>query len=246
MVMQLRSPRFESAAPACAPRLALRAAALAAVLATPALASGQPVVTASRAPLPPPDPAAAATIPQTEYRIGPLDILDIGVFGVETLTGTFQVDASGQIVYPLIGSVQASAKTPRELGDEIAAMLSDRYLQSPQVTVYVKTSLSQRFTVEGAVASPGVYDIAGRMTLLQAIATAKGVDESANLRNIVVFREIDGQRRAGLADLGAIRSGKAPDPQIYAGDTIVVASSGSKKFLSGLLRATPLFNLLAF
>lgn len=220
----------------------------ASVLSAAVLAAGAAqaqAVRPSHAALPPPDPAANAAVQQTEYRIGPLDTLDINVFGVEDLTRTVQVDASGQINYPLIGAVLASTRTPRQLGDEIAARLDARYLQKPQVEVFVKSSLSQRFTVEGAVASPGVYDIQGRMTLLQAIATAKGLEDVANTRKVVVFRTVGGTRMAGVANLSAIRDGKKSDPQIYPGDVIVVASSRTKGWLRNIMGAVPIFNLLA-
>jgi protein involved in polysaccharide export with SLBB domain len=162
----------------------------------------------------------------------------------QDLTRTVQVDAAGHITYPLIGQVAAAARTARDLEATIAAKLGERYLQSPQVMVLVKAAPGQKFTVEGAVASPGIYDINGRMTLLQAIATAKGLETAANPRNVVVFRLIEGRRMAGLADLSEIRSGKLNDPQIYAGDVIVVESSRTKALLRTMLGTVPLFNLL--
>ncbi|MDP3173313.1 MAG: polysaccharide biosynthesis/export family protein [Phenylobacterium sp.] len=194
--------------------------------------------------LPPPDPAASAAVQQQDYRIGPLDTLEITVFKVDNLNRTLQVDASGAIDFPLIGSVQASAKTPRQLGDEIAVRLGARYLQSPQVGVLVKSSQSSKFTVEGSVKRPGVYDIIGRMTLIQAVATAEGVDQFANLKTVVIFRTVDRQRRAAVVNLADIRLGKVEDPQIYPADVIVVPVSGSKRALQNVIGATPLFSLL--
>jgi len=208
------------------------------------LAVAQSAGAASYAALPPPDAAAVATAQTAEYRIGPLDTLEISVFGVDQLTRTMQVDAAGQIDFPLIGMVSAVAKTPRELGQDIALRLDERYLQAPQVSVFVKASVTQRFTVEGSVDAPGVYELPGRMTLLQAIATAKGLDDVANPRHVVVFRTVKGERKAGLANLVAIRSGRAADPQIYAGDVIVVGNSRGKSWLRNVIGVTPLFNLL--
>jgi polysaccharide export outer membrane protein len=196
-----------------------------------------------RTSLPAPDPAANAVSQQLQYRVAPLDTLDISVLRAPELTQALQVDAAGRINFPLIGSVEAAGKTAPELERELATRLGERYLQDPQVRVFVKEAIGQRFTVEGAVNGPGVYGIVGRMTLLQAIATAKGLSEYANTRNVVIFRTIDGERRAGLASLADIRKGKVEDPQIYGGDVIVVAESGSRRFWRDLLRATPFFNL---
>lgn len=207
--------------------------------AAPAQAKGPQQVT-----LPAPDSAAIVSAMTSDYRIGPLDTLEITVFGVDQLNRTVQVDAAGQIDFPLIGQVAAVAKTSRELGQDIGGRLGARYLQAPQVSVLVKASMTQRFTIEGSVGSPGVYDLPGRMSLLQAIATAKGLDNVADPRNVVVFRTVEGRRRAGVADFAAIRSGRLADPEIYAGDVIVVGNSRAKGWLRNVIGVTPLFNLL--
>ena len=190
--------------------------------------------------LPAPDPAAEAAVQQQDYRIGPLDTLEISVFQVDNLKQSIQVDAAGQIDFPLIGLVTAVPKTPRQLADEISAKLGERYLQSPQVNVFVRQSVSQRFTVEGSVKNPGVFPIVGRMTLLQAIATAQGVDNVANVKAVVVFRTIKQQRLAATVNLNEIRAGRFGDPQIYAGDIIVVSVSKSRRALQDIVGMTPL------
>ena len=194
--------------------------------------------------MPAPDPVAAAALQQEEYRIGPLDTLDISVFQVENLKQTVRVDANGMIDFPLIGLIKASTRTPRQLSEDIGAKLGERYLQSPQVTVFVKESISQRFTVEGSVKQPGVFPILGPMTLLQAIATAHGLDEIADLKGVVVFRMINQQRMAATVNIAEVRTGKQPDPRIYPGDVIVVAESGSRRALRNIVGVTPLFSFL--
>jgi polysaccharide export outer membrane protein len=200
--------------------------------------------TPSSAPLPAPDLAAMMRAQEEDYRIGPLDTLEITVFQVDTLNRTVQVDASGQVNMPLVGAVPAAGKTAQQLADAISARLTERYLQSAQVSVFVKQSLSQRFTVEGAVRTPGVYAIQGRMTLLQAIATAQGVEEAARLKKVVIFRMIDQKRRAAVVNLNEVRTGASDDPQIYAGDVIVVPRSNSNRILRGIIGVTPLVAIM--
>ncbi len=76
-----------------------------------------------------------------------------------------QVDASGNVLFPLIGDAHASGKSARELSQEMGERLSG-YLVNPQVSVVVSSSVSQQVTVEGNVTQPGIYDIAGPTTLL--------------------------------------------------------------------------------
>jgi polysaccharide export outer membrane protein len=179
-----------------------------------------------------------------EYRIGPLDKLNITVFQVKDLTlDRVQVDASGRILLPLIGQLNAAGRTTTELSDEIAARLAASYLQNPQVSVVVSEAASQKVTVDGAVTEAGVFELRGRTTLLQAVAMAKGPARNANLRRVAVFREIDGQRQAAVFDLKAIRKGKAEDPEIYGDDVIVVDSSGLKGAWREVLGALPAFSI---
>jgi polysaccharide export outer membrane protein len=194
--------------------------------------------------LPKPDAVAEAVDQEQQYEIGPFDVLDIAVFQVDTLSKTLQVDGAGHIEFPMIGEITAAGKTPKQLGEELAAKLDQTYLRSPQVTVYVKDSASQKFTVEGAVKTAGVFPLKGRMTLLRAIATAQGVDQDAKLRNVVIFRTVDQKRIAGVVNLGEVRTGKVGDPQVYAGDVIVVPSSSSRKAFRDLIAATPLLLFL--
>lgn len=187
-------------------------------------------VTQSPSLLPAPD-VTTAYANASEYRVGPLDLLTISVFGVAELSQEVRVSSNGEISLPLVGSLQAGGKTINELQSDLAKKLSAGYLQSPQVSVFVKEYTSQRVTVEGVVKKPGIYPLTGRTTLLQVIATAEGLDELADPHGIVVFRTIKGQKMAAVFDLVPIRHGTAEDPQIYGDDVVVVDASGSKSAL---------------
>jgi polysaccharide export outer membrane protein len=194
--------------------------------------------------LPPPDPVALAKIGSTaEYHIGPLDSIEVNVLQSSDLNRTVQVDAAGQINLPLIGTLIAAGKTTRELQSEIATRLQAKYFQSPEVSVAVREYASQRVTVDGAVNSPGVYPIAGRTTLLQAVALAKGPNREANDKQVVVFRNVGGQRLAARFDLDAIRSGTADDPEIFGNDVVVVDRSGGRGILREVLGVLPVISI---
>ena len=189
-----------------------------------------------------PDPNAN----QEEYRITPLDELEVTVFQLPDLTRTAQVGATGQITLPLLGAVQASGKTARELEANIATALRAKYLQAPQVSVQVKKSVMQRVTVEGAVKKPGVRSITGPTTLMQVIAECEGLDQLADPQGIVVFRNTPAGRTAAKFDMNAIRSGKMPDPTVRAGDLIVVDESGVKSAWKNLKDLLPAAGVFAF
>lgn len=169
---------------------------------------------------------AADDVPSLEYRIGPGDLLRISVFQVPELSfDQIRVDASGNIQLPLIGSVVVSNRTAAQLAAEIRQRLATGYLRDPQVSITVTEAASQKVTVDGSVMKPGVYELQGRTTLLQAVAMAEGPTNTANLRSVAVFRTLDGRRAVAVFDLAAIRNGEAPDPLISGDDVVVVDSS---------------------
>lgn len=206
--------------------------------ATPALsAAGSPAPAAT----PPVIPAAG----DADYRIGPYDMLGIAVFEVNDLDRNVQVDAKGDIKLPLIGVVPAAGRTPTQLSGDIRTLLEAKYLNHASVTVQVKTSQSLQVTVDGAVQSPGVYPINGHVTLMQAVAMAKGLDEpNANAHKVTVFRTVDSRWTSTHYDLLRIRHGEADDPVLQGRDVVVVATSHKQAVLRNLGNILP-FVLLA-
>ena len=123
---------------------------------------------------------------------------------------------------------------------EIAARYGSRFLQQPQVSVFIKEFASQRVTVEGAVKKSGIFPMASRLSLLQAIALAEGLDDTASLRNVLVFRTAGGQRMVARFDLDAIREGRAEDPILSGDDVVVVDDSAGKLWLKQFIQLTPI------
>jgi polysaccharide export outer membrane protein len=186
-----------------------------------------------------PDAPAVAAIGE-DYKIAPLDTLSIEVFKAADLSKEYQVDLTGNIFVPLIGEVKAAGMTPRQLQAGLVQRLGKDLYEAPQVSVGVKSSSARNVTVDGAVSQPGMYAVNGPVTLLQVIAMAKGPNDTANPRRIAVFRQLQGQRMAAAFDLTAIRRGGAEDPQIYAGDIIVVDGSSIKAAQKEILQALPI------
>jgi polysaccharide biosynthesis/export protein len=144
------------------------------------------------------------------------------------------------INFPLVGQLQAGGKTAHQVEADLTGRLSAKYLQSPQVTVFVKEYNSQRFTVEGSVKRTGVFPLKGETTLVQALAEAGDIDKDISSGAIVIFRTIHGKRCAARFDFDAVQGGKAEDPQVQPGDVIVVDTSPTKVALQSFLRVLPI------
>lgn len=134
-------------------------------------------------------------------------------------------------------------KTSRDIEQDLTARLGAKYLQSPQVTVYVREYNSRRVTIEGSVKKPGVYPIRGKTTLVQFIAIAEGPSDVADTSSIVVFRNVNGKRSAARFDLETIRNGSTEDPVIQDGDLIIVNDSMAKTTFQNIVKVLPLTNI---
>ena len=168
-------------------------------------ATGISVVPSATLPVP---GVADARSSDRPYLIGPFDKLVVDVFGVEGMHDReVQVDSGGHLAFPLAGDIDASGKTPAQVGADIASRLREKYVRDPQVTVNLKETVGQVVTVDGQVVKPGLYPVIGRMTLMSAVATAGGTTEFARLRDVLIFRTVSGQRYVGVYNLDAIRRG---------------------------------------
>lgn len=179
-----------------------------------------------------------------DYKLSPGDEVTVQVYELHDLSGDRTVDSTGRVDMPLIGPVPANDLTTRQLGAAIAAKLQEKYLQSPHVSVSLKTAVARTVTIDGSVHTPGVYNISPQTTLIQAIALARGLGPYANPKRVVVFRQINGVRKAGAFDLTTIRKGADPDPLVYPNDVIVVDGSNLSQQYRTVLQSIPLAGFL--
>jgi polysaccharide biosynthesis/export protein len=176
----------------------------------------------------------------SDYKIAPMDKLAVKVFKMDDLSGEYDVDLAGNISLPLIGQVSAANLTTAQLDDTLTQKLGSKYLEHPDVSVAIKSSTAHVVTLDGAVTSGGSFPVGGPISLIQAIAMARGTTEDANTRRVAVFRTVGGKRQAAAFDLTAIRRGQSPDPQIYPGDIVVVDGSHVKAMQKQILQSIPL------
>lgn len=205
----------------------------------PLRSSGNLTVVENSGILPPPN-RADLTAADRPALIGPLDTIEVDVFGIPDLRREMQVDASGRIAMPIAGTVDARGKTAAELAGAIETALRSRYVRDPQVTVNIKSSVSQVVTVDGQVIEPGLYPVTNQMTLMRVVASAKGFSEFARQEEVVILRTVDDRRMAGLYNVAAIRRGVYDDPPVYANDVIIVGDSPQRRLFRDFVAVSPL------
>jgi polysaccharide export outer membrane protein len=190
-------------------------------------------------------PDAPQLVPlEAGYKIAPMDMVSVKVFKMPDLTGDYEVDLAGHISMPLIGEVSAYDLTTAQLDAALTHKLGEKYLENPDVSVGIKSSTRRNVTVDGAVNHSGSFPLNGPTTLMQAVAAAGGAREDANIRRVAIFRSIGGQRQAAAFDLQDIRRGAAKDPQVYAGDIVVIDGSAIKALQKQIMQNVPLLSFV--
>lgn len=154
-------------------------------------------------------PAAAEN---AVYRMAPGDELKINVFDNPDISGEYQVDAAGNISFPLVGQVRAAGLTVDELKTDLTARLNRDYLVDPKLSVEVLNF--RPIFVIGQVNAPGSYPYSSGMTVRQAVALAGGYTRRASTSSMTVIRS-DGTG-------GTIEVELEEDSPVLPGDTIEI------------------------
>ena len=181
-------------------------------------------------------PGAAPSNPlatiNADYRLAPNDLLEFDIFGIPDIKRDVRINASGLVSLPLVGPVMIAGMTAQEAEIFIAAKYAEKYLQDPQVSLFIKEFTTQRITIEGAVLKPGIYPVTGQLTLLRALALAGGYAQYADLKEVMVYRiQQGGKRETYKYNLDQVRGGEVQDPDIRSDDVIVVKRDSNRTAL---------------
>lgn len=160
--------------------------------------------------------------PATDSALGPGDLFDVRVFGEPTLSSSYEVDAEGNINFPLIGAIKADGRTAPEIEKEIETRLADGYIKSPSVSVKVTEYRSRRVSVFGQVRSPGTFGFTENMSIVEAITKAGGFTGMAK-KNAVRITRVNGKQTerivVAVEDIG---TGRSPNFLLRPGDVVFV------------------------
>lgn len=171
-----------------------------------------------------------------QLKLGPGFLLSLNVLDDQDFTGTFRVDASGDLVLPELGSIHVAGRTVPEAREEIAADLLQRgVLKSPQVELNVLEYTAPHVTILGAVASPGVFPLLAPEGLGHVLALAGDTTILAGKRI-----EITSPNRSGGPQI--VHYSRGMDTKlldsivVQPGDTVHVTQAGVVYVLGGVNR----------
>ena len=123
----------------------------------------------------------------SHYKIRQGDVLDVSVWGDETLAKVIRVLPDGNISFPLAGNILVAGYSSSEVVARITKKLKT-YLPDPEVTVIVQSTEGNKVYILGKVNKPGVISLQGPMTVLQALSTSGGFNRFADLDEIKILR----------------------------------------------------------
>jgi protein involved in polysaccharide export with SLBB domain len=155
--------------------------------------------------------ASASPSYMPAYTLDAGDKLRITVFGQEGISGTYMVDAGGNVNLPLAGSIPARGFSTEQLARMIGERLKQGYVREPHVTVSIDTY--RPFFIMGEVTTPGQYAYVPNMTAENAVAIAGGFAPRAKKQTVELTRNSGPQRFTGEVPLNY---------PLQPGDTIVV------------------------
>ena len=161
--------------------------------------------------------------PGDDYIIGSGDILDISLWKDEAMTRQVTVLTDGKIAFPLIGEVTAAGRTVGEVKQDMVEKLKE-YVPEPVLNVDVKQVNSMIIYVTGRVNTPGRYPVNTRVTVLQALSIAGGLNAFAKRSKIKVFRQERGKTVTYPFDYNEVVDGENLQQNIILkrGDVVVV------------------------
>jgi len=128
-------------------------------------------------------------LPKGDVVLRPGDVIEVKFFYTPELDVTQMVRPDGKIALQLVGEVTVEATTPGQITEHLLGLYRP-HLKNPQITILVKSLHDRRVFVSGQVIRPGIVDMPGEMTIMEAIMAAGGFDmREAQVASVIVVRQ---------------------------------------------------------
>jgi len=160
-----------------------------------------------------------------DYLIGPGDLLEVAVYGSDDLNDQVRVNSFGMVSYPLLGEVEVGGLSTSQAEEKIEGLLGEKYIRDPHVNVFIKEYRSKQVAVLGAVRNPGNFELLKKGRLIDALALAGGLSDTASE---FIYLARGGEDKLIEIDLEEVDKGNLEllELPIQVGDTIYVPEAG--------------------
>jgi polysaccharide export outer membrane protein len=175
----------------------------------------------------PPAPQQAAT-PDYQYKIGPLDTVNIIVWRNPELSLSVPVRPDGKITTPLVEDLPAYGKDPTTLARDIEKALG-KYIRDPVVTVIVTQFVgpsSEQIRVIGEASKPQILPYRQNMTVLDVMIAVGGLTDFADGNAATIFRPAEGGKSYSVRLRDLVRRGDiSANVDVKPGDILIIPQS---------------------
>jgi polysaccharide export outer membrane protein len=194
-------------------------------LAFAALAIG--VLAGCTTPKYPPAPIDAQTA-DYNYRIGPLDTVNVIVWRNSDLSIVVPVRPDGKITTPLVDDMVAIGKTPTELERDIEKALT-KFIRDPVVTIVVTNfagPVNEQIRVTGEATKPQIMPYRKDMTLLDVMIAVGGLTDFADGNAATIYRVADGGKIYSVRLRDLVKRGDiSANVEMKPGDILIIPQS---------------------
>jgi len=165
-----------------------------------------------------------------DYVVGEGDVLRITVYDHPDLSTTARISGEGTILFPLIGEVKVSGLSVSQLSERLAGLLSDGYIISPQVAIFIEDFRSQKATIMGEVNKPGLYELKGNTTFLEVLSKAGDLTKNAGDKAIIKRKANPSDKKEKIITIDLKRlvemGDTSQDVPVLDGDSIYIIKAG--------------------
>lgn len=192
------------------------------------------------------------SVAKYEYKIQPHDRISITMYNhpeLGTTSTTSQredtrgvlVDANGYVRLPLVKNVHLAGLSQRAAQKKVEKAYSS-FLEDAELYLEV---LNKRAYILGEVNKPGEVRLFNeKATLLQLLAQAGDLTDSANRHAIVVLKNRYNKVYTETVDLTGVNSIKLANLMIYPNDIVYVAPNNIKSINVGISETNPGLQLI--
>jgi polysaccharide export outer membrane protein len=170
------------------------------------------------------------------YSVGAGDVLRVEAYAHEEISGTFAVETSGEISFPLLGRLEVEGLTTSEVASLLETLLEKDYYVDVQLQVEVEEYRSQPVTVLGEISRPGTYYLEGRTSLHKILAEAGGMTPTAGtvieVRRLEIVEGVSTPTVQVFSTM-AVRSGEEGRDVILLPGDVVSVSEKQRYFITG-------------
>lgn len=175
----------------------------------------------------PPAPIDAQTA-DYNYRIGPLDTINVIVWRNSDLSIVVPVRPDGKITTPLVDDMVAIGKTPTELERDIEKALT-KFIRDPVVTIVVTNfagPVNEQIRVTGEATKPQIMPYRKNMTLLDVMIAVGGLTDFADGNAATIYRVADGGKIYSVRLRDLVKRGDiSANVEMKPGDILIIPQS---------------------